>query len=111
MLKLEIKLDDKKIIEENKYTPESIYQVLRDAFAECNLRQENKPDGTLFFYGTGSRDDFGAFGRLIYTLKDKPWFINYVTKWIWYNSDSGRNENDFSMEDVLYHYTRKESAV
>ena len=37
--------------------------------------------------------------------------MDYVTKWLWYNSDDGENEEDFSVEDVLFHYTRKESAA
>ena len=31
--------------------------------------------------------------------------MDYVTKWVWYNSDDGENENDYTIEDVLYHYT------
>lgn len=33
--------------------------------------------------------------------------MNYVTKWIRYNSDDGETEDDFAVEDVLYHYTKK----
>lgn len=55
--------------------------------------------------------DYGTFGRIITTLKDKEWFMAYLVKWLWYNSDDGENETDFTVEDVLYHYTHRESAA
>lgn len=42
-----------------------------------------------------------------YIFKRKSWFVDYVTKWGWYNSDDGENENDFLVEDVLYRYTKR----
>lgn len=111
MLKLEIKLDEDKIIEDHKYKVESIYQALEQSFAKYQLRKEVKPDGTMFFYGNGRSKDYGAFGCIITSLRDKAWFMDYVTKWVWYNSDDGDNEEDFVVEDVLYHYTRKMSVA
>lgn len=111
MLKLEIKLDENRINEEQKYTPEKIYQVIDRAFQEHELRKEMESDGTRVFYGTGNKYDYGAFGLLITTLSEKPWFMDYVIKWVWYNSDSGRDEEDFSVEDVLYFYAKRESIA
>lgn len=109
MLKLEIKMDDKKIISEHIYKIESIYQTLEEIFSKYRLRMEKEADGTIYFYGTGDPRDYGAFGSLITSLKEQEWFMNYVVRWVWYNSDDGHNENDFAVEDVLYHYTRKAS--
>ena len=53
----------------------------------------------------GWRKNYGAFGNIITSLREKTWFMDYVTKWVWYNSDDGENENDYTIEDVLYHYT------
>ena len=111
MLKLEIKMDEEKIREEQKYTSELIYQTIDKAFLKHQLRKEVEPDGTRVFYGTGNKYDYGAFGLLITTLSEKNWFMDYVIKWVWYNSDRGRDENDFSVEDVLYFYTKRESAA
>ena len=63
------------------------------------------------YCGTGMARDYGTFGRIITTLKDKEWFMNYLVKWLWYNSDDGENETDFTVEDELYHYTHRESAA
>ncbi len=35
----------------------------------------------------------------------------YPIKWLWYNSDDGEDESDFTVEDVLYHYDRRESSA
>ena len=48
---------------------------------------------------------------MITTLKNQQWFMEYVVRWIWYNSDDGENENDFAIEDVLKHYTNRASAA
>ena len=111
MLKLEIKMDENKIEAEKKYNAASIYQALEKAFASYHLRKESRPDGTIFFYGSGSPKDYGAFGCIITSLKEKAWFMDYVTKWIWYNSDDGAHEDDFAVEDVLYHYTKRASVL
>ena len=90
MLKLEIKFNDAQMRAEHKYAPESIYAALDKSFMPR---------------------DYGTFGRLITTLKDKEWFMAYLVKWLWYNSDDGENETDFIVEDVLYHYAHRESAA
>ena len=111
MLKLEIKLDEKKISEDHKYEVQSIYRALDETFFRYHLRKTESPDGTICFTGTGNPKDFGAFGGIILGLKEESWFMDYVTKWIWYNSDDGRNGDDFSVEDVLYHYTKRLSVA
>ena len=111
MLKLEIKLDEDKICAEGKYTPEALYQTLEKAFSSYQLDYIAAPDGTLFFVGRGRARDYGCFGKLITTLKAQPWFMEYVIRWLWYNSDDGADENDFVIEDVLEHYTSKVSVT
>lgn len=110
MLKLEIKLDDKQIIADGKYTCEKVYDAIDKAFSTFQFRKEIYEDGTICYYGNGKPRDFGGFGRLITSLKDREWFMEYLIKWIWYNSDNGRNEEDYAVNDVLYHYTKKESV-
>ena len=111
MLKLEIKFDDTRMWEERKYAPEAIYAAVDKAFAKYHFPKETLSDGTVCYCGTGMARDYGTFGRIITTLKDKEWFMDYLVKWLWYNSDDGENETDFTVEDVLYHYTHRESAA
>lgn len=111
MLKLEIKFNEAKMQADHKYAPEAIYAALDKAFDKYHFRKETLTDGTICYLGNGMPRDYGAFGRLITTLKDKEWFMTYLVKWLWYNSDDGENESDFAVEDVLYHYARRESAA
>lgn len=110
MLKTEIKLNETRIIEDGKYKLESILKSLDHAFAKFNLPKTVLEDGTIRYTGTGNPRDYGAFGHLIMTLQEQEWFIPYVDSWIWFNSDDGRDENDFSMEDVLFAFTDRRSA-
>lgn len=111
MLKLEIKLDEMRIAAEKKYSLESIYDAIDRAFAKHDFSGEHLPDGTICYYGNGDAKDYAAFGLLITSLKDKAWFMENLSKWLWYNSDDGEDENDYTVEDVLYHYTKRESAA
>lgn len=111
MLKLEIKLNDEKILTENIYQLEGIYRAIEKVFEDNQLLKKMDSDGTMTFYGTGSRKDYAAFGRIITWLKKEKWFMDNVTKWVWYNSDNGNSDEDFSIEDVLYHYTKKTSVA
>lgn len=109
MLKLEMKLNDNRILQAAKYQPDSIHNAVDKAFSKYQFKREVLSDGTICYYGNGRSKDYGAFGRLITTLKDKEWFLPYLDKWLWYNSDDSDNENDYVVEDILYHYTKKES--
>lgn len=111
MLKLEIKIDNIKIEQEGKYSISSIYNTVDKAFMRYGFHREILEDGTYCYYGNGMSKDYGTFGKIITTLKGKEWFMEYLTKWLWYNSDDGENEDDFSVEDVLYHYTKRESIA
>ncbi|WP_321010026.1 hypothetical protein [Hungatella effluvii] len=111
MLKLEIRLDEEKIRETGKYAPESLRQTLIQSFAKQQLDSVVEPDGTLFFVGRGRARDYGCFGKMITALRNQQWFMEYVDRWIWYNSDDGEDENDFSIEDVLAHYTSRVSVA
>jgi len=94
-----------------KYAPEAVQVSVDKAFQKCSFRKEVQSDGTICYYGNGASKDYGIFERLITTLKGKDWFMPYVTKWLWYNSDDGEDENDFTVEDVLLHYAGWEIAA
>ena len=111
MLKVEIKLNESLVKQEAKYQLQNIYKTLDKMFNEFNLRKSILTDGTICYRGTGNRNDYGAFGLIITTLKTKEWFVPYLEKWLWYNSDDGVDENDYAIEDILYFYTKKESVA
>ncbi len=111
MLKLEIKLNEDLVEREAKHSVQNIYQTLDKMFGKYDFCKSISDDGTICFRGNGKKQDYGAFGLLITTLKNKEWFMPYLEKWLWYNSDDGVNENDYAVEDVLYFYTKRESVT
>ena len=111
MLKLEIKFDEIKMQSDHSYTSESVYKTLDNIFLKYDFHKEILEDGTVSYSGNGMSCDYAIFGRLITKLKDEDWFMRYLVKWLWYNSDDGENESDFAVEDILYHYAKRESAA
>lgn len=109
MLKLEIRLNAEQISEGGKHTPEVLYGMLIRAFQKDQIDYSEKPDETVLFVGRGCTKDYACFGKLITALRNQSWFMEYVERWIWYNSDDGEDENDFVVEDVLLHYTNRTS--
>ena len=103
MLKLEIK------IRNSCKDIESIEARLDKGFLKYGLIKEVYFDGTICYKSNNSKKDYAIFGMLIYSLHDKSWFIPYVEKWLWYNSDDNADADDFNIEDLIYHYTGKNS--
>lgn len=98
MLKCEVQFDNEKIIRDGIYTPESIRKATDEMFVdEFNLVKG--ADG--FYYEKGDDEDFTNFWSAILSLKRQKWFMTYVSKWIWYNSDDAADPSDFSVEDLL----------
>ena len=110
MLKVEIRLDRDKIIETGEYEPERIRRGVENAFLQYGFREEVLEDGTICFWGNRHPDDYAHFGGLITALKRESWFLPYVDRWLWYNSDGQYNEDSYRIEDILYHYTKQRSA-
>ncbi|MCR5727360.1 MAG: hypothetical protein K6G24_07830 [Lachnospiraceae bacterium] len=111
MLKLEIKLNSIVSSDATLKTVEDIYSSLDNLFDKHSFRIEIYADGTHCYYGNGNPKDYGVFGMIITALKNKQWFLDNTSKWLWYNSDDGDDEEDFSVEDVLYHYTKRKSVA
>ena len=108
MLEFEIKLSDERIASEGKYKLESVYDNLCQIFTDAGFLNKQLADGTWLFTGSGDDEDYDNLGKLISTLRNETWFMDNVIKWFWYSSD-GKSENDISIEDMLYFYTKKTS--
>lgn len=109
MIKLEMRLNDSMIVADAKHTPAEVYGAIDKVFSKYRFKKDMLPDGTLSYSGNGAASDFGAFANLVLFLKKKDWFMPYLDKWLWYNSDDGANESDFAVEDILYHYANRKS--
>lgn len=96
--KVEIELDDDKIISENKYDKDGIYDTIRSLFKEKGIAEKPFDGKTMVFYS--SRQDeqiYGEFALLKCGLIMADWIRPYIKKMYWYNADY----SDDYCEDVL----------
>jgi hypothetical protein len=96
MIKMQIKMDEKKIQREGHYSLQKIYGTLDDYFVN---RLNTKKEGNGFYVGTDSPSDFGNFGLAMVTLGKKPWFMENVDTWLYFNSDDSEDPEDYVVED------------
>ena len=102
MIKVEIELDEQKIREDNKYVPESIMDILDNAFASRNQPILEANGFSSVYRDSGDPErDFAVLGELVLNLAEKEWFLPYAKKIFWHNSEEGVNENDFETDDFL----------
>jgi hypothetical protein len=96
--KLEIELDDEKILADDKYYLEDIYNAIRQMFANEGI-PEIKTDSHMLVFASNKRDDkeFARFGFIEKTLISSDWFLTYVKRMTWYDTIYGK----VSQEDVL----------
>ncbi len=105
--KIEIELDDEKIIREGKYEIADIYATIRSWFAEEDIPEVKNDSHTLTFISARTdRDDFARMGLLEVSLIKVPWFKPYVTKMLWYNNSYGADY----VENVIEEF-RKEGLI
>ena len=104
MIKMQIIMDDKKIVREKKYDARKIYSALDKYFIE-KLGMKKGTDG--FYIGPGSSHDFSRFGLAYSYLSEKDWFLDNVETWLYYNSDASYDPNDYVVEDFKEHCLKK----
>lgn len=99
--KIEIILDDEKIISDDEYEIKDIYNAISNCFLEEGIQEVQSEDNTMVFISNDyEHDDFSAFGVVENILFDSDWFRTYVKKMTWYNSSYGKDY----CEDVIEAY-------
>ena len=76
--KVEIVIDEEKVINDDIYDPKEMYEFIRNMFKRFDLA-EIKTDKPyyLIFADKGRSRDYGALWRVILDLYDMDWFKNY----------------------------------
>lgn len=94
--KVEIVIDEEKVINDDIYEPTEMYEFIRNMFRRFDL-PEIKTDKPyhLIFTDKGRNRDYGALGKSMLDLYYSDWFLKYAKKLFWHN-----NVNE-SVEDVL----------
>ncbi len=105
MLKMLIRMDEKKITEEKTYRLESIYRTLDNLFARYGLIRVEDASGARVYRDSGNENDFAYFGIVTNTLKRRSWFLDNAAEWRFYESDDFLDDpEELDEEDFLKHY-------
>ena len=98
--KIEIELDDEKIIAEKKYDIKSIYSAIRDLFAREKIKEIKSHVPNMLTFASNKKDskELGRFGAVESALlvKDQR-LLPYISKVTWYDT----LYNKVNTEDVL----------
>jgi len=108
MIKMQIVMDKDRIAREQKYNPDKIQAALDNYMVE-KLHLQKEDEG--FYLGTNPQKDFSRFGLAFSTLSDQEWFLANVKTWLYFNSDSSDDPNDFVIEDFKDFCLRQSAAV
>ncbi len=94
--KVEILIDEEKVIKDDKYEPQDMYDCIRKMFKRFDLSEikTDKPNHFIFT-DKGRKQDYGGLGRAMLDLYYSEWFLDYAIKLIWHNYNSK------SVEDVI----------
>ena len=111
MLKMIIRLNEEKILNEKIYRLDGMYKAIHSAFKQMGFPRIYDTNNAIIYCDKGDSKDFAKFGRIINTLKKKDWFLDNALEWLLCDSDDADNPNDFSEEDLLLYYRQKRSEV
>lgn len=107
MMKMEIALDEERILRDGVYDLKKIWNKIDEKFLSACTR-ERLPDGSVMYSGEPNKDYYTAIMLAAAVLKKQSWFARYCTKWIWYDNDD--NEGlPFQEIDILSRQRLKNS--
>jgi hypothetical protein len=102
-------MDTERIAQDGKYDPAKV-QAFIDDFMTGKVGFSKVANG--FYIGSGTHEDFARAGFAMTTLRQKPWFMQYVKTWLHFNSDDSDNPEDFAIEDFReYNLNRYSMSV
>lgn len=108
MLKMQVIMDNEKIHQEKVYKADKIQRAI-DNLLLFEYGFAKSEDG--FYFESGSSEDYTNFWSAILLLKDEEWFLNNIKTWLWFNSDDSDNPEDFAIEDLREHYTKRKKSA
>lgn len=105
MLKIKYVLDTEKIEREGKYPVADVVYSAGQKFARHGLQKVAEGE---FVNVPGNEDHYAQMWDTIFGLAKQDWFAPYVTEFLWMNSDRGKTEDDFVVDDLIAFFKEKE---
>ena len=103
--KVEILIDEEKVIEDDKYEPETMYEYIKNMFRKYELNEvETDSPNHIIFTDRGDNRDMAGLGLVAIHLAKFDWFRKYAKEFYWYtrNSDGSMTKgNIFEQLDAI----------
>jgi len=81
---IKIVMNEEKILKEDKYDLDKIYQAIDEIAEFAKMRKVDK------YYYISINDTPSALGCFVFTnLEEQEWFMDNVKEWTWYDKDDG----------------------
>jgi hypothetical protein len=97
MVKIQIIMDEDKILREKKYNLSDLLYSL-DRFMVDGLKFVKGDKG--FYLGTEAQSDYANCGVAMSRLGREDWFLGNVKTWLFYINDDHGGPDDFIVEDM-----------
>jgi len=91
---IRIVMDEEKILKEDKYDLDKIYQAIDEIAEFAKMRKVDK------YYYVSINDTPSALGCFVFTnLEEQEWFMDNVKEWTWYDDEGVFDIIKFIEED------------
>ncbi|MBR4982293.1 MAG: hypothetical protein IKY94_07015 [Lachnospiraceae bacterium] len=87
MMSMTIVMDETKIKEQSNLTINETYERLEQIAKQNNISVFDKSN----YKAQNSKNSFVDFGKMVLLLRNKSWFLPFVSVWIW---DENGDEED-----------------
>ena len=100
-MKMIIRIDENKVVKEEKWKLDDIYKTIDFVFEGLKLRCAKDKSNLLTCYGRKDEKDFARFGKVVNILKREDWFLENLSEWKLYEND---DTEGLSVEDLMSRY-------
>ena len=86
--KVEIIIDEEKVIKDHLYNPKTMYKYIRDMFRQYHLKEvETNAPNHIVFTDIGTNKDMAGLASAAIDLSEMDWFKKYADEFYWYEPD------------------------
>lgn len=110
--KVEILIDEEKVIADDRYEPEVLYKYIRDMYKQFHLKEiETKEPNHIIFVDRGNSKDLGGIGSATIDLYDSDWCRKYATRFDWYELGNDGTPIKLDVFKSVDEYRRKATRL
>lgn len=100
--KVEILIDEEKVIADDRYEPEILYKYIRDMFKRFQLCEiKTDQSNHIIFIDRGTNKDMAGLASAAVDLYNTDWFSEYAMRFLWISRNRDGSISKSSIFDEL----------